>query len=204
MALEATAGCAHTCRMALTALKELRGETTLESLAADVEISVSQLSRYERGERDPALSHLRRIAQRFKVTVAEVIGEPAPKPVPIVSWVSAGKLRASHPVYESDILRVVHVANLPTGNWMALEVDGDSMNRIAPPGSIIVVNRSDERLLDGKFYVFGNDEGEATFKRYRSNPERLQPFSTNPDHETHYLTEEMKLVGRVHQVLTYL
>jgi SOS-response transcriptional repressor LexA len=78
------------------------------------------------------------------------------------------------------------------------------MNRIAPPGAIIVVNRSDDRLIDGKFYVFGNDSGEATFKRYRTNPERLQPFSTNPDHETHYLTEEMKLVGRVHQVLTYL
>lgn len=202
--MEATNGCAHTCHMALTALKELRGETTLETLSGEVEISVSQLSRYESGHRDPSLAHLKRLAERFNVTVAEVIGETAPKPVPVVSWVSAGKLRASHPVYESDILRVVHVANLPTGDWMALEVDGDSMNRIAPPGSIIVLDRRDDRLLDGKFYVFGNDEGEATFKRYRSNPERLQPFSTNPDHETHYLTEEMKLVGRVHQVLTYL
>jgi len=190
--------------MALTALKELRGDTTLEALSADVENSVSQLSRYESGNRDPSLKDLRKLAERFNVAVAELIGEHAPTPVPLVSWVSAGKLRASHPVYETDILRVVHVANLPTGNWMALEVDGDSMNRIAPPGAIIVVNRNDDRLIDSKFYVFGNDSGEATFKRYRSNPERLQPFSTNPDHETHYLEEEMKVVGRVHQVLTYL
>ena len=188
----------------MTALRELRAKTTLESLAADTGISVSQISRYENGERTPSLVHLRALAGSLGTTVSDVIGEAAPRPVPLVSWVSAGKMRASHPVYESDILRVVHVADLPTGNWMALEIDGDSMDRIAPPGSIIVLDRNDQSLVDGRFYVFGNSSGEATFKRYRTNPERLQPYSTNPEHETHYLQDTMDCIGRVRQVLNFV
>ncbi|WP_375274463.1 XRE family transcriptional regulator [Methylorubrum thiocyanatum] len=188
----------------LVALKELRGPVTLESLSADTGISVSQISRYENGERSPSLSHLRALSERLRVPVADVIGDPSPKAVPVVSWVSAGRLKASHPVYDTDILRVVHVSDLPSGSWMALEIDGDSMDRIAPPGSIIVLDRNDKVLVDGRFYVFGNSSGEATFKRYRARPERLQPFSTNPDHETHYLEDTMECVGRVRQVLNYV
>lgn len=188
----------------LHALKELRDGITLEALSADTDISVSQISRYESGKRSPSLVDLRKLAGRLRVTVAELIGDPAPKEVPLVSWVSAGRLRASHPVYDSDVLRVVHVANLPSGNWMALEIDGDSMDRIAPPGSIIVLDRNDHTLVDGRFYVFGNTMGEATFKRYRAKPERLQPYSTNPDHETHYLEDSMDCLGRVRQVLNYV
>lgn len=192
--------------MALTFLKELRKnrKLSLETVASDVDLSVSQISRYENGERDPYLGHLRKLADRFDVSVAELIGDPATRTVPVLSLVSAGKLRASHPVYESDVLREVHVADLPNGDWIALEIEGDSMNRVAPEGSIILINRHDQTLKDGRFYVFGNDQGEATFKRYRTNPERLQPFSTNPDHETHYLTDSMMLIGRAHKVITDL
>lgn len=191
--------------MALRKLKTLRGAASLESVAHDVGISTSQLSRYENGERDPYLKHLRALAERFGVSVSEIIDEPAPTKVPLVSWVSAGMLRASHPVYERDILRTVHVADLPAGDWIALEIDGDSMDRVAPPGAIILVDRADHDLVDGRFYVFGNqDTGEATFKRYRSKPDRLQPFSTNPDHESHYVNSEVQVVGRVRQVITFV
>ncbi len=191
--------------MALRKLKALRGTTSLESVAADVGISTSQLSRYENGDRDPYLKHLRALADRFNVSVAEIIDEPAPTKVPLLSWVSAGMLRASHPVYERDILRNVHVADLPAGDWIALEIDGDSMDRVAPPGAIILVDRADLDLVDGRFYVFGNqDTGEATFKRFRSKPDRLQPYSTNPDHETHYISTLVQVVGRVRQVISFV
>lgn len=177
---------------------------SLEDVAADTEISVSQVSRYETGGRDPTLGHLRKLADRFSISVAELIGDPAAKAVPLLSWVSAGRLRASHPVYESDVLRHIDVTDLPAGDWIALQIDGDSMDRVAPPGSIIIVNRKDENLIDGRFYVFGNDQGEATFKRYRDRPPRLQPMSTNPEHETHYINSDMLLIGRVHKVITEL
>lgn len=192
--------------MGLAVVKELRSELdlSLEALAHDIEISASQLSRYENGLRDPSLSDLQKLARRFGVPVAKIIGEPAPVIVPVVSWVSAGRLQASHPVFERDVLRRITVADLPPGDWIALEVDGDSMDRIAPDGSTILTDRSDTEPRDGRYYVVSSDAGEATFKRYRSNPDRLQPFSTNPDHETHYITNSMTVVGRVRRVITDL
>lgn len=177
---------------------------TLETLCEQTGISVSQLSRYEKGGRDPKLDHLLKLARRFNTTVAALIGEPSPTSVPLVSWVQAGRLSASHPVFARDVLRHVSVADLPPGDWMALEVEGDSMDRVAPSGSVIVLNRNETEPADRRFYVFGTEEGEATFKRFRSGPPRLQPFSTNPDHETHYIADTMIVIGRVHRVITDL
>jgi len=44
----------------------------------------------------------------------------------------------------------------------------------------------DKRTISGKVYVFVVEEREeATFKRFRpGKPDRLQPYSTNPGHET--------------------
>lgn len=124
---------------------------------------------------------------------------------PLLSWVSAGRLAQQEGVRKSDVRKYIHVADLPKGDWIVLEVQGDSMDRIAPEGSYICVNLADQRLLNDKFYVFGTSEGEATFKRYRSgNPSRMQPFSTNPDHETRPMDENILIVGRAGRVINDL
>lgn len=80
------------------------------------------------------------------------------------------------------------------------------MDRVAVDGSTIIVNRRDRRLVSGKFYVFVASDGEATFKRYRANPERYVPYSTNPDEEPIYPDIERdrgwEVFGRVHRVIT--
>ncbi|AWN47183.1 phage repressor protein [Methylobacterium terrae] len=175
-------------------------------LGRRIGVTKQDISRWAKGERKLPPAAAADLAPHLNTTAAALLllpEEPAvARTVPVVSWVSAGRLRASHPVFESDILRYIDVTDLPAGDWLALEVDGDSMDRIAPPGSTIVLNRRESDLVDGRYYVFGNEQGEATFKRYRSNPDRLQPFSTNPDHETHYLQGEMMTVGRVRRVIT--
>jgi len=102
--------------------------------------------------------------------------------VPVVSMVSAGRLKHREGVRPSDIERWMPVANLPKGDWIALIVDGDSMDRVAPDQSAILVNRADSALIDGRYYVFNLDNGETTFKTFRRDPMRLQPYSMNPDH----------------------
>jgi transcriptional regulator with XRE-family HTH domain len=66
--------------MGLERLKQLREARDLsqEDLSAGTDISVSQISRYERGERDPSLSHLRRLSEFLGITVAELIGDAPP------------------------------------------------------------------------------------------------------------------------------
>lgn len=125
--------------------------------------------------------------------------------IPLVSMVSAGRMRDQASVMPADIEKHIHLDDLPKGNWIALTVEGDSMNRIAPEGSLLIVNRADNTLIDGKYYIFSLDGGEATFKTYRRSPapERLQPYSTNPDHMSIALPRDADLYvfGRVRKII---
>lgn len=116
--------------------------------------------------------------------------------VPLISWVSAGKM--SFPDISDEIIGHVQEGDLdPEGDWIALKVVGDSMDRISPPESIIFVDRSDKVLVPNACYVISNGDGEATYKRFRSNPMRFEPVSTNPAHEPIYPRQEPLIVGRV-------
>lgn len=123
--------------------------------------------------------------------------------IPMVSMVSAGRMRDQPGVLSADIEKYIHLDDLPPGDWIALTVDGDSMNRLAPEGSILIVNRADSTLLDGRFYIFALDGGQATFKTYRRDPERLQPYSTNPDHMSIPVEQhsDLYVFGRVRRVI---
>lgn len=172
------------------------------------------VSRHMRGERQLTGKWANKYAPHLGVHPQDLMIFDAPKSskpragrtriteVPLLSWVAAGRLISQETVTPSNVRKVLTVADLPSGDWIALEVQGDSMNLIAPEGSIILINRRDERLIDGRYYVFATEYGESTFKRYKAKPVRLQPYSTNPDHETYYPSEELRLIGRVRRVVT--
>ncbi len=178
----------------------------VSALARAAKTPKQNISRLADGERKLTVQWAELLAPHLGRPPEELIlaSKPATSRVPLLSWVAAGKLTAAEGVTNVDAKRFVTVADLPAGAWIALTVDGDSMNLVAPPGSTILVNREDERLLDERFYVFSTGDGAATFKRFRSNPIRLQPFSTNPDHETQYPGENLHIVGRVRRVITDL
>lgn len=144
------------------------------------------------------------------LAIAEITGHEPPieqtlraTAVPIVSWVTAGTMTSQHGVLEHDDLPRFDFAGLAEGDWIALEVDGDSMDRISPPGSIILVNRRETQLVANACYVFANEDGETTYKRFRPSPRRIEPVSTNPAHEPIYLENgDPRVVGRVrHSIL---
>lgn len=116
--------------------------------------------------------------------------------VPLLSWVSAGTM-AFPDVSEETVGTVEETGLSPDGDWIALRVVGDSMDRISPPDSIIFVDRKDKVLVPNACYVISNGDGEATYKRFRPNPMRFEPVSTNPNHETIYPQREPLIVGRV-------
>lgn len=73
--------------------------------------------------------------------------------VPIISWVSAGRLTESSEVPIDEGTQKIGVADLGDGDFFALRVSGDSMDRYSPDKSVIVVNRRDRMLQDGKPYI---------------------------------------------------
>lgn len=120
--------------------------------------------------------------------------------VPVVSWVSASALSPVDPVEMHADMPTISQAGLPDGDWIALTVDGTSMDRIAPHGALILVNRRERDLISGHCYVIRADGG-ATFKRYRSGPARFEPVSTDPAHEIIFPQGAVKVIGRARRVL---
>ncbi|MGN8547639.1 S24 family peptidase [Bradyrhizobium sp. 13971] len=171
--------------------------------------SRQQINKLASGEREMTAIWAERLAPLLKVPPENLVFPNLRRSrVPLISWVSAGRAFQQEGVRKSDVKKYITTADLPKGEWYALEVDGDSMNLIAPEGSYIFVNRADQNLVNEGFYVFTIGAGETTFKRYRAaergRPARLQPYSTNPDHETMIPTEQTLVFGRVGLVLNDL
>lgn len=82
---------------------------------------------------------------------------------------------------------------------VALDVEGDSMDKFVPEGGRIIYDPEDRALWPRRFYVVINAAGETTFKRFFSDPARLEPCSNNPAHGTIALNgdEPYTIVGRV-------
>lgn len=121
--------------------------------------------------------------------------------VPHISWVSAGRIEAPDVSAEIQDAPRLAIADLGPGDWIALDVVGDSMDRISPPGSQIAVNRRDTRLVPNGCYVIALEGGEATYKRFRPNPDRFEPVSTNPSHDAIFPEGPIRIVGRVRKTL---
>ncbi len=124
--------------------------------------------------------------------------DPSVRRIARIGMVPAGGLREAL----ADAPNSIEVpANLPKGVF-ALEVDGESMNKIAPMGCDVIVDPSDKKLFSGDLYVISNEAGEFTFKRFMQDPARLVPLSTDPAHkEIEIGAEPINIIGRVVSVL---
>jgi SOS-response transcriptional repressor LexA len=155
---------------------------------------------------------LREIAAALRTTDAWLLWaegpiEPVPTPedftrIPLLAWVSAGKLADPGSEIPVEDVPLLAFADLGRGDFFALKVVGDSMDRVSPEGSTIVVNRTDRQLVAGKCYVF-SVRGETTYKRWNPDPIYLAPFSTNPAHSPIFIKrkKDLEVVGRVRRTV---
>lgn len=122
--------------------------------------------------------------------------------VPVISWVSAGQLADAGSQIPIEDAPVMSMSNLGRGEFFALRVEGDSMDRWSPEGSIIIVNRADRQLVSGKAYVFSL-RGETTYKRWNAEPAYLNPHSWNANHQPRFIRKkkDYEVVGRVKRTI---
>lgn len=123
--------------------------------------------------------------------------------VPVISWVAASRHADPGYVDERSDAQQLFIDQPVSERAFALKVVGDSMNYIAPEGSLIIVDPAERDLIPRKFYVFADEEG-ATFKRYMRDPDRLEPFSSNPVHEALAITPTTRVIGRAVRVVVDL
>lgn len=126
----------------------------------------------------------------------------ATRAMPIISSVAAGQLVDPTTQIEGEY-ETIEISGLPPGDYFATRVDGTSMNRISPPGSLVLVNRAERELVRGRRYIFGR-RGKTTYKRYETDPVRLEPETTDPDANPTIFPkseEEWIVIGRVRLTL---
>lgn len=196
-------------------LKKLRIAAGLKQFEVAEKMNVANgiVSDWENGKKSPSPKRIPQLAKILNCSELEVLGyEYAGVAIPILDWISAGKMMSSDQHNGSSQQRdngSILYDGKPKGKF-ALKVNGGSMNRMAPDGSLIVVDSLDRDLIDGKPYVFCNvSTEETTFKLYKKDPVRLEPFSTEPDYETIKVTsprdnDEWQVIGRVIQVINDL
>jgi repressor LexA len=115
--------------------------------------------------------------------------------VPVIGEISAG---AWQEAVSEPIGTVPIPADAAGPRAFALKPLGDSMNLLVTEEGYAVVDPDQRELIAGKVYAFRNEHGEATFKRYVDSPPRLEPCSTNPEHEPILLgAEPLVVIGRV-------
>lgn len=118
----------------------------------------------------------------------------APVMLPIVGLVSAGAWREG---FENIMGYMPSPDKSLSSDSFVVIIEGDSMDLVAKSGEGIVVDPRDCDLVSGRYYVIRNSHGETTFKQYQDNPARLEPCSSNPDHQPIYPgREQFTIVGR--------
>lgn len=167
-----------------------------------------QVSRLVHGERKLTREWAEKLAPHLPDTSpAQLIfasdSKTVARTVPLGDLISAGRFLEMPVRFKEDDDELPEVIEaLPEGDWIAFDVIGDSMNLLAPDGSRIFVDRTEQDLENGQLYVVALDDG-ATFKRFRSPPARLEPESSNPAHQTFFFQDarEARVVGRVRKVV---
>lgn len=188
-------------------LKHFRKERGLsqEKLAKLAQVSQQSISRLE-NEDDLTSKFLPAIARALGRSVYELDENFRPEDsvghlvrVPLISWVAAGHPDTPEAVLEFEEAEKLTVVGLdPNGDWIALRVDGSSMNKISPPDSIIFVNRNIRRLTPNACYIITDAEtGKASYKRFRP-PNRFEPVSTEMEkHKKSIIIGSPRIIGRV-------
>jgi SOS-response transcriptional repressor LexA len=168
--------------------------------------------------RNISVPELHALARFFNDTPPGLVGaREAPSPperrarelvrIPLLDRVAAGKLKQPVSQIPIEDVPLLAFADLGRGDYFALTVEGDSMDRIAPEGATIVVNQADRTLVAGKPFVL-SDRGAVTFKIWKPSPPRWAPASFNPVHEPIYVKSkeaaEKMVVGRVKRAVVDL
>lgn len=182
-------------------------------LAERVGVSQPTVANWESGIHDPRRLMLAKLSETLSVPLAwlsqgarspdEQDKHPAAaylrrylQHVPVISYDAAGRFigetdRDPHD-WAEDYIPVTYGA----ARLFAVFVTDDAVNLAFPPDTLVVIDYDDRQPLDGTFCL-AIVEGACVLRRWRSDPGRLEPYSSNPDHETVYTDGNGMIIGCV-------
>lgn len=191
-----------------------RNKLSLEALGKKIDKSPSAISRWISGERSPMVEDLIRLTDIFEVDIEMLLYGRKASRTRIYNMfdgcISAGQLESIEAVKNEDLLHIElpdDVMGRYAGdkNIIITRVNGESMNRSIPNGSLIAIKEVHAlNLNDGDIVVY-TDEGGFSMKRFYNDKENhrliFRPDSNSPvfiDRIVDYDdTDELKIIGKV-------
>lgn len=173
---------------------------TQEELALRVgNVTTATIHKLEKSQMGLTVDYLLAISRELGVSPWDLLlsGASSVRTVPEIGIIAAGNWREA--VQMSDDVLMVP-SHLRGDNLFALRFSGDSMDLVTfgADSGFVVVDPDQIDLIDGKVYAVMNGGGEATFKRFRNSPLRLEPCSSNPEHKPIMLGREpFSVIGKV-------
>ena len=180
-------------------------------LAKRIGSTQQQVARYESAENDVKSSVLIKMSNALGVTVSYLLGmngqvlSPTPtqsRPLPVFGVISAGTPREA--LMQSDMTHDTP-DSLYWGHkesfW--LTVSGNSMNRLFPDGSLVLIDPEEEVRNGDVAVVFVNGD-DATLKRvyFEGDSITLHPESYDPEYQDRIIdgsdpdAPEVRIVGK--------
>ncbi len=171
-------------------LRRLRTENELTQgeLAKRLGLSTSAIGMYERGEREPDFEKLEKIASYFNVNMNFLLGKEvviSDHSIVGIKIPVLGKVAAGIPITAvENILDYEEISSdmAASGDYVALQIKGRSMEPRMLEGDVVIVRRQDT-IENGEIAVVMVDGDEATVKKvqFQKDGILLRPF--NPDFE---------------------
>lgn len=190
---------------------------TLEGLSELTGMSEPVLSRIERGTRRVTADDMQRVAGAMGLRPADLLDTPLSRQVTVRGSVEAGLYQPREDWPEDEWYQVA-IPPMPRYHGLDLQgaqVRGTSMNRIYPPGTVVVwapmwqLQERGEGLRDGGRYIVRahRKDGavETTLKTFRRGtvgapwlmPESDDPAYAAPIRYNEAETDSIEIVGRV-------
>lgn len=186
---------------------------TQAEIAKKIGVTPSALAMYERGEREPGIDTLKKIAQALSVDINALLGEKNKYEALETSEKSKavripvlGKVAAGIPIEAiSDIIdyEEIDAAMLKDDSeYFALQIKGDSMEPRIKDGDVVIV-RKQSNIDSGQIGIVCINGCDATCKKIRVEPSGIVLIPFNNLYEPVYYSNKdienipITILGRV-------
>jgi len=205
----------------LNKLMESRGEN-LTVLSNQLDVSFSTVSDWKHGKKMPRSGSLQKIAEHYNVALSYLTTDHSDNLIIsgmneynyFDAGLSAGVLNDVDPFTANDV-ETVGLSDVVMGKYAGDKdifityINGESMNRIIPDGSLIAVKQYTEfsELCDGDIVVFQEGAGMAVKRFYNDVKNKIVTFT--PDSTSgefrpiNYLYDSMSDVRIIGKVVVY-
>lgn len=198
-------------------IKEVRlnNRMTKVEMAKKLDVSEGTIRMWENGKNEPRMGMIEKIAKTFNVTKSYLLGEVEEVElpdftndikVPYFGQVSAGNFESVEvDTKELEVPEVAFNGRSPK-ECIALQVNGDSMNKVLANGSYIIIHdyrRNQDYRLNNNDILVLRLGGEYTVKRVRRTETKLHldPVSYSDEFKTNTFDleslEEIEVIGKV-------